>query len=342
MSSPPPLPSGRTELQPAVSMVTIPYHSTPPGVLRLRTEEYLLQAGVPAAGLGRRHLDGRIVATGSIILSAFAASGLPPLFGGSAKTFPHGDVTASVIDCFEEPLGRRLSLADLGTEPSAPRWAAAARALAGLRRPRSPWLRFRTIPPPPGSFASAPKNIFYKLASLLRVWAAATSTGVSSRLEVSIFRHLPPPASRPSSAVRRRAFRTATLRLRSSNVSRNLSVGACRLRTWPPSPRPLAPKGGAAAARALAGQLRPRSPTCGLVWMRPSRRSARPRRRPLRVHRPGLRAPATRLGPLATPTPFMARVACASARSRRRSRRQLDPRGFRPRPAVRSRRPPFV
>ena len=112
------MPSGRSELQPAVSMVTIPYHSTPPGVLRLRTEEFLLQAGVPAVGLGRRHLDGRIVATGSIVLSAFAASGLPPIFGGSAKTFPHGDVTASVIECFEEPLGRRLSLADLVSGPA--------------------------------------------------------------------------------------------------------------------------------------------------------------------------------------------------------------------------------
>jgi hypothetical protein len=124
MSSPASPPSGRADLLPAVSMVSIPYHTTPPGVLRNRTEEYLLQSGVPASGLGRRHLDGRIVATGCISLSAFASSCLPPVFGGSAASFPHGPRTASVIECLMEPLGRRLTLEDLATPspvPSPPR-----------------------------------------------------------------------------------------------------------------------------------------------------------------------------------------------------------------------------
>ena len=113
----------RVDLQPVTQLVTIKYHSVSPSQLAGRTETGLLQAGVPASGLGRRGPDNRITLTGCVVLSEFARTCVPPSLGGTSTTFRASPATTACIGKALEatgraPPGRGLELADLQSTPT--------------------------------------------------------------------------------------------------------------------------------------------------------------------------------------------------------------------------------
>ena len=105
-------------LQPLLTHVTLAYHSLPPAQLLLRTSDGLVRAGVPLGSQGLIDADGVVTATGSIVLSPYAASLLPPALGGSHAFFRAGAATAAFLHpgTPDDPRGAPLSLADLDTD----------------------------------------------------------------------------------------------------------------------------------------------------------------------------------------------------------------------------------
>ena len=101
-------PCGDT-LLPALSVVTLQYHTLPPEKLVARTVAGLMQAGIPLSALGRVTGIRSVTVTGCIVLNAMAREHLPSQLGGVAASFAGSPATHDLIDTFlqHSPLASR-------------------------------------------------------------------------------------------------------------------------------------------------------------------------------------------------------------------------------------------
>ena len=85
-------------LTPALTTVTLQYHTVPPEKLVAKTVAGLINAGLPSAALGR--VAGmRVTITGRILLNPMAREHLPPqLGGGGAQAFEGSAATLDLVD----------------------------------------------------------------------------------------------------------------------------------------------------------------------------------------------------------------------------------------------------
>ena len=82
---------------PALSMVTLQYHSVPPEKLVAKTVAGLITSGIPAAALGRVSGLRDVTLTGCIFLNALAREQLPHQLGGGAASFDGAPATLDLV-----------------------------------------------------------------------------------------------------------------------------------------------------------------------------------------------------------------------------------------------------
>ena len=85
-------------LLPALTVVTLQYHTVPPEKLVAKTISGLVNAGIPSAALGRVTGLRHVTITGCILLNSMAREHLPPQLGGAAASFEGSAATLDLVD----------------------------------------------------------------------------------------------------------------------------------------------------------------------------------------------------------------------------------------------------
>ena len=111
-------------LTPALSVVSLQYHTVPPEKLVAKTFAGLVSAGIPSSALGR--IDGAlaVTVTGCIVLNSAARDSLPSQLGGSDSPFEGSPATHDLADksVRSSPSSRSGASSPFGT-PTRPRSA---------------------------------------------------------------------------------------------------------------------------------------------------------------------------------------------------------------------------